>query len=135
MNLIEAASDGRLERVKRLCDQGVNIEGRNHYGETALTRAVCSGHVDIVKELCDRGAKWDKLDAYEMTPLRWSLTLGDTQIFKEFCRRGAVPEYRYHPQDEFLVLIKQQEFRRNVLVLIGEGILSVDLLRVVHQWI
>ena len=54
---IKAAEEGNLAQITSLIkDQGINVNGKNEYGETALIYASEKGHLDIVKYLVDNGA-------------------------------------------------------------------------------
>jgi ankyrin repeat protein len=64
--LIEASLHGNFDTVRRLLDQGADINARGNTGATALMMACWWGHVDIVKLLLDRGANVNAkgLDGY-----------------------------------------------------------------------
>lgn len=61
--LFVAASEGRLEVVRYLLDEGANVNERANGGNTALAEAAYYGHVAIVKELLLRGADINVIDA------------------------------------------------------------------------
>ena len=54
--LLLAASEGRLNAVRYLLDQGADLNALDSAGNTALTEATYYGHVSVVKELLLRGA-------------------------------------------------------------------------------
>lgn len=54
MNIVEAASNGDLERVWLLLYSGVNINATNENLNTALHLSVFNGHVDVVKLLLQK---------------------------------------------------------------------------------
>jgi len=77
--LIAAAFYGKSEVIKRLIEQGVNVNGyldsssdfRSH--ATALHQAVYSGSLDAVKILVEAGANLKAIDkVYSGTPLDWA---------------------------------------------------------------
>jgi ankyrin repeat protein len=55
IQLIEAASDGNIEKVRELIGQGVDVNVKNN-GKTALQEACRNGHVEVVRFLLDAGA-------------------------------------------------------------------------------
>src|SRR5437870_4606856 len=54
--LFLAASEGKLEAVRYLLDEGADINAREKLGDTALSEATYYGRLDVVKELLFRGA-------------------------------------------------------------------------------
>lgn len=53
--LMKAAAKGRLAEVKRLLDNGAEVNGKVEPCGTALDEAVKNGHSDVVKLLLDKG--------------------------------------------------------------------------------
>ena len=68
--LSAAARRGDAATVKKLLDEGVDVNTKYRYGVTALTYACDHGNVDVVKVLLDRGADVNVKDSfYGFTPL------------------------------------------------------------------
>jgi Ankyrin repeats (3 copies) len=68
--LQEAARKGDAALVKKLLDDGVDVNTKYRYGATALFYACDHGHVDVVKVLLDKGADLTLKDTfYGFTPL------------------------------------------------------------------
>jgi Ankyrin repeats (3 copies) len=68
--LQEAARKGDAPLVKKLLDDGVDVNTKYRYGATALFYACDHGHVDVVKVLLDKGADLTLKDTfYGFTPL------------------------------------------------------------------
>jgi len=73
--LAEAARKGDAAVVKKLLDEGVDVNTKYRYGATALSYACDRGHLDVVKLLLDRGADINVKDSfYGATPLTWAVS-------------------------------------------------------------
>ena len=76
--LSEAARKGDAATVKKLLDEGVDVNTKFRYGATALFYASDHGHLEVVKVLLDRGADMSLKDTfYGFTPL--ALATGPAQ--------------------------------------------------------
>jgi hypothetical protein len=72
--LAEAARKGDAAVVKKLLDEGVDVNTKFRYDATALSFASDRGHLDVVKLLLDRGADVNVKDTfYGATPLTWAV--------------------------------------------------------------
>jgi hypothetical protein len=80
--LINAASDGDLETVRRLIENGENVNYRDKGRWTPLMLAAQNGHTDIVKFLISKGADPDAVNAYSET----ALCLAESERHTEICR-------------------------------------------------
>lgn len=68
--LSAAARKGDAATVKKLLDEGVDVNTKFRYGVTVLTYACDHGHLEVVKVLLDRGADVNVKDTfYGFTPL------------------------------------------------------------------
>jgi len=73
--LAEAARKGDAPAVKKLLDEGADVNAKFRYGATALSYACDRGHLDVVKLLVDRGADVNARDTfYKATPLTWAVS-------------------------------------------------------------
>src|SRR5687767_12362494 len=76
--LQEAARKGDAATVKKLLDEGVDVNTKFRYGATAIFYASDHGHLEVVKVLLDRGADMSLKDTfYGFTPL--ALATGPAQ--------------------------------------------------------
>lgn len=72
--LWEASRKGDAAAVKRLLDEGVDVNTKLRYGSTALFSACDRGNLEVVKLLLDRGADVNVRDTfYGATPLTWAV--------------------------------------------------------------
>ena len=67
--LLQAASIGSLQELKRRLEQGANINVRNKYGNTSLYLAVGGGHFSVAEFLVKQGAEINTTNNSGYTPL------------------------------------------------------------------
>ena len=94
--LQDAARKGDSVTVRKLLDEGVDVNTRFRYGTTALFFACDHGHVDVVKVLLDKGADLTVKDSfYGFTPLMLAVSPAQkrkpehTEIAKLLIAKGA----------------------------------------------
>ena len=73
-DIFRACVDGELENVKKLLDEGVDVNIRDNDGWTPLMDAVLFGRLDIIDELVNRGADIDVVDNDGMSALMFPNT-------------------------------------------------------------
>jgi ankyrin repeat protein len=78
--LVVAASDGDLSTVRRLLDQGVNVESRALDGLTPLKAAARKGRLDVVQLLTARGASINAGPNDDDTPLAVAAIYNHTDV-------------------------------------------------------
>jgi uncharacterized protein len=73
--LSEAARKGDAAAVKKLLDEGVDVNTKFRYNRTALSFAADRGNVEVVKVLLERGADVNVKDTfYNATALSWAIS-------------------------------------------------------------
>ncbi len=73
--LSEAARKGDAAAVKKLLDEGVDVNAKFRYNRTALSFAADRGHAGVVTVLLDRGAAVNVKDTfYGATELSWAVS-------------------------------------------------------------
>ncbi|KAK4196138.1 ankyrin repeat-containing domain protein [Triangularia verruculosa] len=84
--LIKAAKENDAEEVKRLLDQGedVNVRDEAYYGQTAISWAAEKGHLGIVKILYEHDARLDILDCDGNSPVYWAIEKDNTSVIEYF---------------------------------------------------
>ncbi len=94
--LQDAARKGDAATVKKLLDEGVDVNTKFRYNATALFYACDHGHVDVVKVLLDKGADLTVKDTfYGFTPLMLAISPAQTkkpehtEIAKLLIAKGA----------------------------------------------
>jgi hypothetical protein len=94
--LQDAARKGDAAAVKKLLDEGVDVNTKYRYDATALFYACDAGHVEVVKVLLDKGADLAGKDTfYGFTPLMLAVsparkkTPAHTEIARLLIAKGA----------------------------------------------
>jgi ankyrin repeat protein len=97
--LSEAARKGDAAAVKKLLDEGVDVNTKFRYNRTALSFAADRGHVDVVKVLLDRGADVNVKDTfYGASPLTWAVspamdrTSQHTEVVRLLLAKGGIAD-------------------------------------------
>lgn len=90
-SLVRAVAHGQPKLVKKLLDQGAEVNQKDEYGETALSHAITSGNVEIIKMLLDKGAEVDEKDEYGETALRRATRGKNVEVVKILLDKGADP--------------------------------------------
>jgi Ankyrin repeats (3 copies) len=92
----DAARKGDAAAVKKLLDEGVDVNTKFRYNATALFYACDHGHIDVVKVLLERGADLAVKDTYYgFTPLALAVSPAQkrkpahTEIAKLLIAKGA----------------------------------------------
>jgi ankyrin repeat protein len=94
--LQDAARKGDAATVRKLLDEGVDVNTKFRYNATALFYACDHGHVDVVKVLLDHGADMNVKDTfYGFTPLMLAVSPAQkkkpvhTEIARLLLAKGA----------------------------------------------
>jgi hypothetical protein len=70
----EATRKGDVAAVRKLLDEGVDVNTKFRYDRTALSYACDRGHLEVVTLLLERGADVNAEDTfYHATPLTWAV--------------------------------------------------------------
>ena len=70
--LHEAVKRGNIDMVKRLIEEGANVDARDENNDTPLFIAVGHSHKDIAELLILKGANVNAVTKYGITPLFWA---------------------------------------------------------------
>ena len=76
INLQEAVQQNKLEQILLLLRQGVNINGLDEQGNTALYYAARKGNLSIVQCLVEQGANKNKSSNDGKTPINIASAMG-----------------------------------------------------------
>jgi len=89
MTLIRASSKGDLSAVKKLINEGTDVNECDNNGRTALIEAAWAGHADVVKLLLDKGANVDTADNSGYTALMRASEEGIVPVINLLIQKGA----------------------------------------------
>ena len=97
--IIQAASDGDIEKVARLLSVGMDVNARDTWGWSALSMCGYGGHKAIARLLLDHGADLDNIDVDGDTP--WSLATqrGHAELVVMFDEERAARDLRLREMD------------------------------------
>ncbi len=108
--LLTAAADGDIDRMKVLLDKGVAVNAKNPDGWTALMIGASQGSVDMVKLLLDHGADVNEKNSKGQTPLIFAAHWGHQEIVSLLVGRGAAVNAQMH--DGWTALIDATQMGR-----------------------
>lgn len=91
--LLKAAADGDLGSVIAALDQGVDVNARGDFGDTALNRAAEYGHIEVVKKLLEAGADIHNKGGADKTPIMNAAFAGHVDIVRFLLEKGAEVNY------------------------------------------
>ena len=89
MDILQAAKDGNLLRVKQLLEEGVDVNAKNGFGWTALMVAAWNGHVEVVHALVGAGADLNAKDNDGWTALMGTAENGHVEVVRALLAAGA----------------------------------------------
>ena len=89
--LQQAAHDGDLKGVETAMESGVDVNGMDEEGRTALMFAGFNGHSEIVLKLLDAGSGIDRRDMMGRTALLYAATGPFPETVRILLDKGAEP--------------------------------------------
>jgi len=87
--LHEAVLEGDLQRVKKLLEQGANVNARNTVGWTPLHLAAEKGYLEVARLLVEKGADVNARDDDGTTPLHFAALWGHLEVARLLVEKGA----------------------------------------------
>lgn len=78
--LLDAASDGDVDRVANLIKNGANVNVKDRWGWAPMSMAAYGGYSDIAKILIEAGADLEYKDVDGDTPLDLATNKGHTAV-------------------------------------------------------
>ena len=87
--LLQAASDGDVDRVRVLLDEGAGVDSADDEGQTGLHLAAAGGQVAVVHLLCKREVDVDRRDGRGRTALMLGVVQGQLECVEALLMWGA----------------------------------------------
>ncbi len=84
-----ALQRGDVEALRRLLDEGEDVNVLDRYGQTSLMKAASAGRVDVVRLLIDRGADLNRAAKYHLTALMLAVIAGHESSVAALIAAGA----------------------------------------------
>ena len=95
--LVLAAAEGDLERIRDLLGEGVSLEARNTRGRQPLHFGAAFGQAEAVRLLAAEGAGLDAPDEIGWSPLTWAAWQGSLEGTRKLIALGADPNSHHPP--------------------------------------
>ena len=96
-NLIQESFNGDILKVKKILEEGDDINAKDIDGNTALQEAISNGHIDIVKLLLEKGADVNQPNNDGDTAIIHAIHFGDVEIVKLLLED---PMLHIYPRDD-----------------------------------
>ena len=119
-----AAANGDTAKIRSLCAQGVDINEKNIYGETALMTASRYGYLEIVKILVNNGANVNLTSNLGSPTLYYALTAKRYNIFIFLVLNGA--DLR-QLQQHFSLFANKTSLRYNLQLYFEDAVYNGEL--------
>jgi ankyrin repeat protein len=120
-DLIVAARKGDAGTVKALLTKGVDVNGEDREGRTALTVAAANGRTVVVEALLDKGADVNARGEDGMTALMLAAWRGHTRTVKVLLDNGADVNARGRSRYTALMLAAWEGHKGTVKTLLKRG--------------
>ncbi|KAH6662802.1 ankyrin repeat-containing domain protein [Halenospora varia] len=103
-----AIKAGHAAVVKVLVENGVDLEQKSRYGETALSMAIKAGHIAIVKVLLENGASihGESSKVYGVSPLYMAVTHKQIEMVKLLIENSSIAEHISRDPDALIHAVK-----------------------------
>lgn len=89
-DLLKAAADGDLDKVKRLVEEEMaSVIARNNFGVSAIIQAANNGHTNVVEALINYGANIEDESNNGKTSLHWACYWGHYSTVQLLIQKGA----------------------------------------------
>jgi hypothetical protein len=88
-DLLKAAGGDDISQVKDLLDEGLDVNGKNKNGWSALMIAASQGNMEMLKLLIEKGAAVDEKNTQGQTPLIFAAHWGHADVVRLLIEQGV----------------------------------------------
>jgi len=92
--LLKASEKGDVEKVKKLLEEGADVNAKDFLGFTSLHLAASNGHFNVVKLLIEKGADVNAKVRGGSTPLHLAASNGHFNVVKLLLEHGSDPDIK-----------------------------------------
>lgn len=107
--MIDAASEGDLETIRKIIHMGFNVNARDYDFRTMLHLSSAEGNLRVVRLLLHEGAEVSVKDRWGNTPLHDAIRGDHQQVAQLLAAKGATLEYD-DPAGVLCNLVAQEDF-------------------------
>ena len=87
--LSSAAKRGKVDKVRKLIESGVDLDEQDSRGNSAIYQAAYKGHSTVVQMLVDAGADFEIDNRFGSTPLHVAARYGHVDVIRVLAAAGA----------------------------------------------
>mmetsp|Transcript_22461 Transcript_22461/g.40555 ORF Transcript_22461/g.40555 Transcript_22461/m.40555 type:complete len:556 (+) Transcript_22461:96-1763(+) len=92
--ILEAAFDGEMSKVKKLCDEGLPVDAHDANGITGLSEAAAGGASEVARFLLEQKADPNSRGEFQRTPLWRAAYSGQAALAQLLLEGGGDPRLR-----------------------------------------
>jgi ankyrin repeat protein len=122
-NIWIASSDGDLQRVEQLIEEGVSVNAQDETGYSPMHAAVSYGHTQLIEYLLMKGANLHIRDEDGDTPI---LVVESPEVFELLVRHGSNPHDQNGRGETLLEKAVDDENELMIKYLVENGIVNSD---------
>lgn len=121
MSIIRASVKGDLAQVKKLVDEGADVNATDSSKRTALLEAAWGGHTDVVKYLVDCGASVNCVEVSGYTPLMRAAEEGHTAVVTLLLKKNADVNARGNVRGSTPLMLAAEKGEVKIVELLLDG--------------
>ena len=117
-SLLYATKEGLFDIVKRLIENGKDLEEKDSLGRTPLHWAVLRKQHRIVEYLVEHGANVNSLTYNGFSPLHFAIMNGDSEMIEYLLKHGSKTYYSSNEENKLPIFIAIKKNKDNIVSLL-----------------